>query len=79
MSQCPKCANDVRLSELVTPAGPVMLAGTLAKDPQPIMAQVCVACGFIELYAPQPIAQMEVFDEEAQTLKQGGEISLVPT
>jgi hypothetical protein len=32
-----------------------MLAGTLTAEPQPIVAQVCTACGYIELYAPQPI------------------------
>jgi len=38
--------------------GPVMLAGTLSLDPQPIIAQVCTACGYIELYAPQTISHI---------------------
>jgi predicted nucleic-acid-binding Zn-ribbon protein len=56
MIQCAKCGNDTRTSELVTPAGPVALAGTIGSDPQPILAQVCTACGYIELYAPQPVS-----------------------
>jgi predicted nucleic-acid-binding Zn-ribbon protein len=56
MIQCVKCGNDTRTSELVTSAGPVTLAGTIGSDPQPILAQVCVACGYIELYAPQPVS-----------------------
>jgi predicted nucleic-acid-binding Zn-ribbon protein len=56
MIQCAKCGNDTRTSELATPAGPVALAGTIGSDPQPILAQVCTACGYIELYAPQPVS-----------------------
>jgi predicted nucleic-acid-binding Zn-ribbon protein len=59
MIQCPKCDNDTRTSGLVTAQGEVMLAGTLSTDPQPILAQVCSACGYIELYAPQPISRPE--------------------
>jgi predicted nucleic-acid-binding Zn-ribbon protein len=57
MIQCPKCENDTRTSSLITAQGAVMLAGTIGTDPQPIMAQVCTACGFIELYAPIPLEQ----------------------
>jgi hypothetical protein len=32
-----------------------MLAGPRGTPPQPISAQVCVACGHIELYGPQPV------------------------
>ncbi|HWQ14730.1 MAG TPA: hypothetical protein VNL77_18170 [Roseiflexaceae bacterium] len=56
MIRCAKCGNDTRTSELVTPAGPVGLAGTIGALPQPILAQVCTACGYIELYAPQPVS-----------------------
>jgi predicted nucleic-acid-binding Zn-ribbon protein len=56
MIQCIKCGNDTRTSELATPTGPVALAGTIGSDPQPILAQVCTACGYIELYAPQPVS-----------------------
>jgi hypothetical protein len=48
---------------LVTTQGDVMLAGTIGTDPQPILAQVCSACGYIELYAPlqldQPVASRQ--------------------
>ncbi len=60
MIQCAKCGNDTRTSGLVTASGPVMLAGTLALDPQPISAQVCASCGYIELYGPQPIVDFSV-------------------
>ena len=59
MIRCPKCDNDTRTSSLVTAQGEVMLAGTIGTDPQPILAQVCSACGSIELYAPLPIDQPE--------------------
>ena len=51
MISCPKCSNDTRTSGLVTAQGDVMLAGTIGTDPRPILAQVCTACGYIELYA----------------------------
>jgi hypothetical protein len=57
MIRCAKCDNDTRTSSLVTVGGAVMLAGTLGADPQPIVAQVCTACGYIELYAPRPLDQ----------------------
>lgn len=59
MIRCVKCDNDTRTSGLVTAQGEVMLAGTIGTDPQPILAQVCSACGYIELYAPQPFNQPE--------------------
>jgi hypothetical protein len=34
-----------------------MLAGTLSANPQPILAQACTACGYIELYAPLQLNQ----------------------
>lgn len=64
MIRCPKCDNDTRTSGLVTPQGEVMLAGTLSAPPQPIVAQVCTACGYIELYAPLPIDQPEKAKQE---------------
>ena len=60
MISCPKCDNDTRTSGLVTALGDVMLAGTLGTDPRPILAQVCTACGYIELYAPLTLDQPEV-------------------
>ena len=59
MIRCPKCDNETRTSALVTAQGEVMLAGTIGTDPQRILAQVCTACGYIELYAPQPLNQPE--------------------
>ena len=63
MIQCPKCDNDTRTSGLITAAGEVLLAGTISTDPQPIVAQVCTACGYIELYAPLPLNQTEIASE----------------
>jgi predicted nucleic-acid-binding Zn-ribbon protein len=60
MISCPKCDNDTRTSGLVTAQGDVMLAGTIGTDPRPILAQVCTACGYIELYAPLTLDQPEV-------------------
>ena len=57
MISCPKCDNDTRTSGLVTAQGDVMLAGTIGTDPRPILAQVCTACGYIELYAPLALEQ----------------------
>ena len=59
MILCPKCDNETRTSALVTAQGEVMLAGTIGTDPQRILAQVCTACGYIELYAPQTLDQPE--------------------
>lgn len=73
MIRCAKCDNDTRTSGLVTAAGEVLLTGTLSTDPQPIIAQVCTACGYIELYAPQPLSHtQEIRAEEpvvAETLE----------
>lgn len=64
MIRCPKCDNETRTSSLVTAQGPVMLAGTLSTDPQPILAQACTACGYIELYAPLQLDQPETSKAE---------------
>jgi predicted nucleic-acid-binding Zn-ribbon protein len=66
MIRCPKCDNDTRTSGLVTAQGEVMLAGTLGTDPQPILAQVCTACGYIELYAPLQLDQPEASAAEKE-------------
>lgn len=68
MIRCVKCDNDTRTSQLVTAQGEVMLAGTIGSDPQPVLAQVCAACGYIELYAPQPTARPEVARESEERL-----------
>ena len=57
MIRCPRCDNETRTSELITQQGTVMLAGTLGSQPVPVIAQVCTACGHIELFAPQPSSQ----------------------
>ncbi len=66
MIRCAKCDNDTRTSGLMTAAGEVMLAGTIGTDPQPIVAQVCTACGYIELYAPQPLTRPERVAEQPE-------------
>jgi predicted nucleic-acid-binding Zn-ribbon protein len=67
MISCTKCANETRTSGLVTASGDVMLAGTIGAGPQPILAQVCIACGYIELYAPQPLQRAEINTQQAET------------
>jgi predicted nucleic-acid-binding Zn-ribbon protein len=74
MIRCPKCDNDTRTSGLVTAAGEVLLTGTLSADPQPIIAQVCTACGYIELYAPQPLGHAEAARAEEPALAETLEI-----
>ncbi|HJZ48428.1 MAG TPA: hypothetical protein VKE41_14725 [Roseiflexaceae bacterium] len=73
MIRCPKCDNDTRTSSLVTAQGEVMLAGTIGTDPRPILAQVCIACGFIELYAPLQLDKPEASraEEEAPAAMPG--------
>lgn len=68
MIRCAKCDNETRTSGLVTAGGDVMVAGTIGTDPQPILAQICSACGYIELYAPQPIQRPEAEVSHAETL-----------
>lgn len=78
MIRCAKCDNDTRTSGLVTEHGTVMLAGTIGTDPQPILAQVCTACGYIELYAPQSYAQPEVAVMRTEALGELGVEGAVP-
>ncbi|MFL5807110.1 MAG: zinc ribbon domain-containing protein [Roseiflexaceae bacterium] len=75
MISCAKCDNETRTSGLVTESGEVMLAGTIGTDPQPILAQVCTACGYIELYAPQPLQRPEadIQHAEATTVEHAAE------
>jgi predicted nucleic-acid-binding Zn-ribbon protein len=68
MINCAKCDNETRTSGLVTASGDVMLAGTIGTDPQPILAQVCTACGYIELYAPQPSQRPEADVQHAEAI-----------
>lgn len=78
MIRCAKCDNTTRTSTLVTANGEVALAGTLGTDPQPILAQVCSACGYIELYAPQPLQhpELEAQDTEALATEQAAEMPI---
>jgi predicted nucleic-acid-binding Zn-ribbon protein len=78
MIRCVKCDNDTRTSGLVTADGPVMLAGTIGTDPQPVIAQVCTACGYIELYAPQPIREPETLQARDESLLPEVQPSAVP-
>lgn len=55
MITCSRCNNETWASELQTANGPVMLAGPRGSQPQPIVARVCTACGYVELFGPQPI------------------------
>jgi predicted nucleic-acid-binding Zn-ribbon protein len=66
MITCTRCNNETWASELVTPNGPVMLAGPRDTPPQPIVARVCTACGYVELYGPQPIVDEAVKAEETE-------------
>jgi hypothetical protein len=64
---CLRCENDTRTSALVTADGrELLVAGTIGTDPQPISAQVCTACGFIQLFAPQPTGDSLTMREAAQ-------------
>jgi len=71
MIRCPKCDNETRTSSLITAQGEVMLAGTLSADPQPILAQACTACGYIELYAPLQLDQPERHTAQEQVPNSG--------
>ena len=72
MIRCPKCDNETRTSGLITAQGDVMLAGTISADPRPILAQVCSACGYIELYAPLQLDQPEQSRVVEEPLLAGG-------
>ena len=78
MIRCPKCDNDTRTSSLVTGQGEVMLAGTIGTDPQPILAQVCTACGYSELYAPLSLDQPERSIEQEAVLEPATSATPVP-
>lgn len=72
MITCSRCNNETWASELVTQGGAVMLAGPRDSAPQPIVARVCTACGYIELYGPQPIV------DEAARATQPAAAALAP-
>ncbi len=78
---CAKCGNDTRTSTLITAMGEVMVAGTIGTDPQPIIAQVCTACGYIELYAPQPTNKTQAVAalEEEELIPETNGSTSIPT
>ena len=78
MIRCAKCDNDTRTSGLVTAQGEVMLAGTIGTDPQPILAQVCTACGYIELYAPLSLNQPEISNKREEQRRPEPRLSEAP-
>jgi hypothetical protein len=43
-----------------------MVSGPAGSDPLPVSAQVCVACGHIDLYAPQRFEQPDRAKVEAE-------------
>lgn len=78
MIRCPKCDNETRTTKLVTAMGDVFVAGTIGTDPQPISAQVCSACGYVELYAPQTFEQPEKPLSESETIEIAPAVGTVP-
>lgn len=65
MINCSRCDNETWGTHLVTEQGQVMLAGPRDTPPQPIAARVCVACGHVELYGPQPVVDKEAVSDPA--------------
>lgn len=70
MIMCLRCDNETRTTAVVTEAGEALaVAGTISRDPQPLSANVCVACGFVQLFAPQPIGDT-IAEERAEEAPQ---------
>jgi Zn ribbon nucleic-acid-binding protein len=71
MVQCSKCGNETRTAALITAMGEVRVTGPGGSEALPISAQVCVACGHIDLYAPQYFEQpQEQVAEQAVPLEE---------
>lgn len=66
MVPCSRCNNETRTAVLLTSLGEVMVSGPAGSEPLPVSAQVCVACGHIDLYAPQGFEQPEPARAEAE-------------
>jgi NMD protein affecting ribosome stability and mRNA decay len=67
MILCLRCGNETRTTAVVTSDGrELVVAGTIARDPQPISAEVCSACGFVQLFAPQPFQEGQQLTEAAR-------------
>ena len=63
MVLCSKCNNETRTASLLSPMGEITVSGPGGSEPLPISAQVCVACGHIDLYAPQYFEQPQVEEQ----------------
>jgi Zn ribbon nucleic-acid-binding protein len=70
MIECTKCGNETRTAALVVALGEVMVTGPGGTAPLPVSAQVCVACGHIDLYAPQHFEQPQEQAERAVPLEE---------
>lgn len=80
MVQCTKCGNETRTASLLVPMGEVLVSGPGGSEPLPISAQVCVACGHIDLYAPQTFEQPKrVVEEEPVPLEEAQPAANIPT
>jgi|HigsolmetaAR201D_1030396.scaffolds.fasta_scaffold72681_1 hypothetical protein len=64
MIMCSKCNNETRTAALLSPMGDIMVTGPAGSPPLPISAQVCIACGHIDLYAPQSFENSELIEQE---------------
>lgn len=64
MIMCSKCNNETRTASLLSAMGDIMVSGPAGSSPLPISAQVCVACGHIDLYAPQTFELSEHVQQE---------------
>lgn len=64
MIMCSKCNNETRTASLLSPMGDIMVSGPAGSPPLPISAQVCIACGHIDLYAPQTFEVNEQVQQE---------------
>jgi hypothetical protein len=63
---CSRCDNETRTTALLTPMGEVRVSGPAGSEPLPISAQVCVACGHIDLFAPQSFEHHETVAKQEQ-------------
>ncbi|GEM_PF-1972137 len=68
--QCNKCGNETRTAKLLTPMGEITVSGPAGSQALPVSAQVCVACGHIDLYAPQSF-ELADHQQEKQAAPRG--------
>jgi hypothetical protein len=75
MVMCLRCNNETRTTAIVTAGGQeLMVAGTVGRDPEPLSAQVCTACGFVQLFAPQQLNDSVAAAEETREPSLLGEL-----